>query len=246
MQAKKDIAWGKRNHVVLDVGCGVASFGIPAISAVMGTKRLPFPGRVFDVVHCARCRVVKFCWNWTDCCVLAVTSCGLLLLYTRSCPKMLRYGKNWRDIKSTCILILHIQRVLRIRTIFLVRVLNRYSRGSGLIPQKPSHPPHYPSSCALLQSSAAIPLCTYVFFPCSYSACHCHLTCINQRVMRIKAVAESRLVAWQHHCMGFGRSPGRHQQTHRMLPLFFSATKWTIILEEEQDTKSYSKLQAKQ
>ncbi|XP_042488431.1 probable methyltransferase PMT26 [Macadamia integrifolia] len=82
-----DIAWGKRSRVVLDVGCGVASFGgylfdrdvltmslapkdeheaqvqfalergIPAISAVMGTLRLPFPGRVFDVVHCARCRV---------------------------------------------------------------------------------------------------------------------------------------------------------------------------------------------
>uniref|UniRef100_A0A7N0RIF5 Methyltransferase PMT26 n=1 Tax=Kalanchoe fedtschenkoi TaxID=63787 RepID=A0A7N0RIF5_KALFE len=82
-----DIAWGKRSRVVLDVGCGVASFGgflferdvltmslapkdeheaqvqfalergIPAISAVMGTKRLPFPSRVFDVVHCARCRV---------------------------------------------------------------------------------------------------------------------------------------------------------------------------------------------
>ncbi|KAM7523498.1 hypothetical protein LguiA_013400 [Lonicera macranthoides] len=82
-----DTAWGKRSRVVLDVGCGVASFGgflfdrdvltmslapkdeheaqvqfalergIPAISAVMGTKRLPFPGRVFDVVHCARCRV---------------------------------------------------------------------------------------------------------------------------------------------------------------------------------------------
>uniref|UniRef100_A0A2N9EKU4 Methyltransferase n=1 Tax=Fagus sylvatica TaxID=28930 RepID=A0A2N9EKU4_FAGSY len=31
--------------------------GIPAISSVMGTKRLPFPGAVFDVVHCARCRV---------------------------------------------------------------------------------------------------------------------------------------------------------------------------------------------
>jgi hypothetical protein len=31
--------------------------GIPAISAVMGTKRLPFPSTVFDVVHCARCRV---------------------------------------------------------------------------------------------------------------------------------------------------------------------------------------------
>lgn len=82
-----DIAWGKRTRVILDVGCGVASFGgflfdrnvlamsfapkdeheaqvqfalergIPAISAVMGTKRLPYPGRVFDVVHCARCRV---------------------------------------------------------------------------------------------------------------------------------------------------------------------------------------------
>lgn len=86
-EAKKDVAWGKRTRVVLDVGCGVASFGgylferdvltmsfapkdeheaqvqfalergIPAISAVMGTKRLPFPGGVFDVVHCARCRV---------------------------------------------------------------------------------------------------------------------------------------------------------------------------------------------
>ncbi|KAM6556233.1 hypothetical protein CsatB_003252 [Cannabis sativa] len=81
------IAWGKRSRVVLDVGCGVASFGgylferdvlamsfapkdeheaqvqfalergIPAISAVMGTKRLPFPGAVFDLIHCARCRV---------------------------------------------------------------------------------------------------------------------------------------------------------------------------------------------
>ncbi|XP_022750921.1 probable methyltransferase PMT26 [Durio zibethinus] len=82
-----DVAWGKHSRVILDVGCGVASFGgflfdrnvltmslapkdeheaqvqfalergIPAVSAVMGTKRLPYPGRVFDVVHCARCRV---------------------------------------------------------------------------------------------------------------------------------------------------------------------------------------------
>ncbi|KAK8607050.1 hypothetical protein V6N13_052800 [Hibiscus sabdariffa] len=82
-----DLAWGKRTRVILDVGCGVASFGgflfdrnvvamslapkdeheaqvqfalergIPAVSAVMGTKRLPYPSRVFDVVHCARCRV---------------------------------------------------------------------------------------------------------------------------------------------------------------------------------------------
>ncbi|KAH9300342.1 hypothetical protein KI387_011925, partial [Taxus chinensis] len=82
-----DIAWGKHSRVILDVGCGVASFGgflfekdvltmslapkdeheaqvqlalergIPAISAVMGSKRLPFPSAVFDIVHCARCRV---------------------------------------------------------------------------------------------------------------------------------------------------------------------------------------------
>ncbi|GJM87865.1 hypothetical protein PR202_ga03861 [Eleusine coracana subsp. coracana] len=81
------LAWGTRSRVALDVGCGVASFGgflfdrdvltmsfapkdeheaqvqfalergIPAVSAVMGTLRLPFPGNVFDVVHCARCRV---------------------------------------------------------------------------------------------------------------------------------------------------------------------------------------------
>ncbi|CAN1813953.1 Probable methyltransferase PMT27 [Linum perenne] len=81
------IGWGKRTRVILDVGCGVASFGgyiferdvlamsfapkdeheaqvqfalergIPAISAVMGSKRLPFPSAVFDLIHCARCRV---------------------------------------------------------------------------------------------------------------------------------------------------------------------------------------------
>ncbi|CAH9057114.1 unnamed protein product [Cuscuta epithymum] len=85
--ALQSISWGKRTRVILDVGCGVASFGgylferdvlalslapkdeheaqvqfalergIPAISAVMGTKRVPFPSKVFDVVHCARCRV---------------------------------------------------------------------------------------------------------------------------------------------------------------------------------------------
>ncbi|KAL5714582.1 hypothetical protein ACHQM5_016523 [Ranunculus cassubicifolius] len=85
--AVPEIAWGKQTRVILDVGCGVASFGgflfdrnvlamsfapkdeheaqvqfalergIPAISSVMGTQRLPYPGRVFDLVHCARCRV---------------------------------------------------------------------------------------------------------------------------------------------------------------------------------------------
>lgn len=73
--------------MILDVGCGVGSFGgflferdviamsfapkdeheaqvqfalergIPAISAVMGTQRLQFPSQAFDLIHCARCRV---------------------------------------------------------------------------------------------------------------------------------------------------------------------------------------------
>ncbi|KAL2611152.1 hypothetical protein R1flu_022844 [Riccia fluitans] len=82
-----DISWGKKSRVILDVGCGVASFGgymfdrdglvmsfapkdehdaqvqmalergIPALVSVMGTKRLSFPSNVYDIVHCARCRV---------------------------------------------------------------------------------------------------------------------------------------------------------------------------------------------
>ncbi|XP_071696622.1 probable methyltransferase PMT26 [Rutidosis leptorrhynchoides] len=82
-----DAKWEKRARVILNVGCRVASFGgylferdvvtmlfalkeeheaqvqfalergIPAISAVMGTQRLPFPSKIFDVIHCARCRV---------------------------------------------------------------------------------------------------------------------------------------------------------------------------------------------
>lgn len=82
-----DIKWGKHVRVVLDVGCGVASFGgylleknvitmslapkdeheaqvqfalergIPAVLSVIGTQRLNFPSNSYDVVHCARCRV---------------------------------------------------------------------------------------------------------------------------------------------------------------------------------------------
>lgn len=81
------IEWGRRTRVILDVGCGVASFGgylldknvitlsfapkdeheaqiqfalergIPAFLSVIGTKRLTFPDNVFDLIHCARCRV---------------------------------------------------------------------------------------------------------------------------------------------------------------------------------------------
>ena len=81
------IKWGTHTRTVLDVGCGVASFGgylldrnvitmsfapkdeheaqiqfalergIPALLAVIGTQKLPFPDNAFDVIHCARCRV---------------------------------------------------------------------------------------------------------------------------------------------------------------------------------------------
>ncbi|OEL20622.1 putative methyltransferase PMT23 [Dichanthelium oligosanthes] len=80
-----NIQWGIHTRTVLDVGCGVASFGgylldrnvitmslapkdeheaqiqfalergIPAFLAVIGTQKLPFPDNSFDVIHCARC-----------------------------------------------------------------------------------------------------------------------------------------------------------------------------------------------
>ncbi|KAK3229480.1 hypothetical protein Dsin_001361 [Dipteronia sinensis] len=81
------IIWGRDVRVVLDVGCGVASFGgylldknvvtmslapkdeheaqiqfalergIPAVLSVIGTQKLPFPDDSYDLIHCARCRV---------------------------------------------------------------------------------------------------------------------------------------------------------------------------------------------
>ncbi|KAJ7963933.1 S-adenosyl-L-methionine-dependent methyltransferases superfamily protein [Quillaja saponaria] len=82
-----DIEWGKHIRVILDVGCGVASFGgylldknvitmsfapkdeheaqiqfalergIPATLSVIGTQRLTYPDNGYDLIHCARCRV---------------------------------------------------------------------------------------------------------------------------------------------------------------------------------------------
>lgn len=78
---------GGNIRTVLDVGCGVASFGayllshdivamslapndvhenqiqfalergIPATLGVLGTQRLPYPSRVFELAHCSRCRI---------------------------------------------------------------------------------------------------------------------------------------------------------------------------------------------
>ena len=109
LQSVPGIAWGKQTRVILDVGCGVASFGgylfdrdvlamsfapkdeheaqiqfalergIPAISAVMGTKRLPYPGRVFDAVHCARCRVP---WHIEGMHLICISSDSFKLIQT--------------------------------------------------------------------------------------------------------------------------------------------------------------------
>ncbi|KAL8170363.1 hypothetical protein V2J09_022167 [Rumex salicifolius] len=76
-----------RIRTALDVGCGVASFGayllkfdvltmslapndvhqnqiqfalergVPAYLGVLGTKRLPYPSRSFELAHCSRCRI---------------------------------------------------------------------------------------------------------------------------------------------------------------------------------------------
>ncbi|PPS11821.1 hypothetical protein GOBAR_AA08820 [Gossypium barbadense] len=81
------IKWGEHIRVVLDVGCGVASFGgylldrdvvtmsfapkdeheaqiqfalergIAATLSVIGSKKLTFPDDAYDLIHCARCRV---------------------------------------------------------------------------------------------------------------------------------------------------------------------------------------------
>ncbi|MQL74907.1 hypothetical protein Taro_007284 [Colocasia esculenta] len=86
-QTMHTIEWGTRIRVILDVGCGVASFGgslldkgvitmsvapkdeheaqiqfalergIPAMLSVIGTQRLTYPDNSYDLIHCARCRV---------------------------------------------------------------------------------------------------------------------------------------------------------------------------------------------
>ncbi|EXC19389.1 putative methyltransferase PMT11 [Morus notabilis] len=102
-----DIAFGRNTRVVLDVGCGVASFGayllsqnvltmsvapkdvhenqiqfalergVPAMVAAFATHRLLYPSQAFDLIHCSRCRI-----NWTR-------DDGILLLEV---DRMLRTG----------------------------------------------------------------------------------------------------------------------------------------------------------
>ncbi|KAK4784781.1 hypothetical protein SAY86_019149 [Trapa natans] len=106
-QMVSDITFGHHIRVVLDIGCGVASFGayllsrnvvtmsvapkdvhenqiqfalergVPAMVAAFATRRLLYPSQAFDLVHCSRCRI-----NWTR-------DDGILLLEVN---RMLRAG----------------------------------------------------------------------------------------------------------------------------------------------------------
>ncbi|KAL9230155.1 hypothetical protein vseg_005542 [Gypsophila vaccaria] len=106
-QMVPEVAFGRHTRVVLDIGCGVASFGaylmsrnvttlsiapkdvhenqiqfalergVPAMVAAFTTRRLPYPSQAFDMIHCSRCRV-----NWTR-------DDGILLLEVN---RMLRTG----------------------------------------------------------------------------------------------------------------------------------------------------------
>ncbi|CAL0334854.1 unnamed protein product [Lupinus luteus] len=101
------ITFGQHIRVVLDIGCGVASFGayllsrnvltmsiapkdvhenqiqfalergVPAMAAAFATRRLLYPSQAFDLMHCSRCRI-----NWTR-------DDGILLLEVN---RMLRAG----------------------------------------------------------------------------------------------------------------------------------------------------------
>ncbi|KNA19514.1 hypothetical protein SOVF_061070 [Spinacia oleracea] len=89
-QMVPDIKFGHNTKVVLDIGCGVASFGafllqrnvstlsiapkdvhenqiqfalergVPAMVSAFATHRLLYPSQAFDLIHCSRCRI-----NWT-------------------------------------------------------------------------------------------------------------------------------------------------------------------------------------
>ncbi|KAJ6814976.1 putative methyltransferase PMT11 isoform X1 [Iris pallida] len=106
-QMVPDISFGHHTRVVLDVGCGVASFGafllsrnvitlsiapkdvhenqiqfalergVPAMVAAFAKHRLLYPSQAFDLIHCSRCRI-----NWTR-------DDGILLLEVN---RMLRGG----------------------------------------------------------------------------------------------------------------------------------------------------------
>ncbi|EAY98391.1 hypothetical protein OsI_20304 [Oryza sativa Indica Group] len=129
-QIMPTIQWGTHTKTVLDVGCGVASFGgylldrnvitmsfapkdeheaqiqfalergIPAFLAVIGTQKLPFPDEAFDVVHCARCRVENHCWSLTEFSGLEDITFGLQPLSTVKKKEIKMTGMQWLNLPN--------------------------------------------------------------------------------------------------------------------------------------------------
>lgn len=121
-------------RTVLDVGCGVASFGgyllssnviamslapndvhqnqiqfalergIPAYLGVLGTKRLPYPSRSFELAHCSRFVLI---FLFVGCFyVIVMVLCDLTK--TRLCSCMSVTGLTYTC--ATWIMLIHIQR----------------------------------------------------------------------------------------------------------------------------------------
>lgn len=52
--------------------------GVPAMIGVMGTERIPYPARAFDMAHCSRCLIP---WNKLGKAFFFHYMCGLQLLH---------------------------------------------------------------------------------------------------------------------------------------------------------------------
>ncbi|KAL2511395.1 putative methyltransferase PMT13 [Abeliophyllum distichum] len=118
-------------RTALDMGCGVASFGgymlaediltlsfaprdshksqiqfslergIPALVAMLGTRRLPFPGFSFDFVHCSRCLIPFTAYNATY--FLEVDRLlrpGGYLVISGPPVQWLKQDKEWADLQA--------------------------------------------------------------------------------------------------------------------------------------------------
>ncbi|KAF5962110.1 hypothetical protein HYC85_003319 [Camellia sinensis] len=130
-----DIAFGQHTRVVLDVGCGVASFGaflfdrnvttlsiapkdvhenqiqfalergVPAMVAVFATHRLLYPSQAFDLIHCSRCRI-----NWTH----DVRGMNDIYYLVEVIPAFLMFNVSFRLVCcEDGILLLEVNRMLR-------------------------------------------------------------------------------------------------------------------------------------
>lgn len=63
--------------------------GVPAVIGVLGTIRLPYPSRAFDMAHCSRC-LIPWSANGEDYLLIKVT----VVLSLRTCCSVVYYQDN--------------------------------------------------------------------------------------------------------------------------------------------------------